>query len=55
MPKVAQLIGTCLDSLDEGDSSSKFRVSTPALLYEVLLQSYQDFDIIITCTIWCCW
>ena len=42
IPKVAPLIGTCLHSLDEGDSPSKFRVSTPALLYKVLPQSYQD-------------
>ena len=42
IPTVAQLIGTCLYSLDEGDSPSKFRVSTPALLYKVLPQSYQD-------------
>ena len=48
IPKVAQLIGTCLHSLDEGDSPSKFRVSTPALLYKALPQSYQDVDIIIT-------
>ena len=26
----------------EGDSPSKFRVSTPALLYKVLPQSYQE-------------
>ena len=42
VPKVAQLIGTCLHSLDEWNSPSKFRVSTPALLYKVLSQSYQD-------------
>ena len=37
------LVGpTCLHSLDEGDSPSKFRVSTLALLYKVLPQSYQD-------------
>ena len=36
------------------DSPSKVRVSTPALLYKVLPQSYQDVDIIITCMIWCC-
>ena len=42
MPKVAQLIGTCLHSLDERDSPSKFRVSTPALMSKVLPQSYQD-------------
>ena len=42
IPKVAQLIGTCLHSLDEGDSPSKLRVSTPALLYKELPQSYQD-------------
>ena len=41
IPKVAQLIGICLHSLDEGDSPSKFRVSTPALLYKVLPQSHQ--------------
>ena len=35
-----------LHSLDERDSPSKFRVSTPALLYNVLPQSYQDVDII---------
>ena len=35
-------------SLDERDSPSKFRVSTPALLYKALPQSYQDVDIIIT-------
>ncbi len=39
-----------LHSLDERDSPSKFRVSTPALLYKALPQSYQDVDIIITCT-----
>ena len=44
-----------LHSLDERDSPSKFRVSTPALLYKALPQSYQDVDIIITCMIWCCW
>ena len=32
IPKVAQLTGTCLHSLDEMDSPSKFRVSTQALL-----------------------
>ena len=42
IPKVAQLIGTCSYSLDEGDSPSKFRASAPALLYKVLPQSYQD-------------
>ena len=42
IPKVAQLIGTCLHSLDEGHSPSKLRVSTPALLYKELPQSYQD-------------
>ena len=31
-----------LSLLDEGDSPSKLRVSTPALLYKVLPQSYQD-------------
>ena len=36
-------------SLDERDSPSKFRVSTPALLYKALPQSYQDVDIMITC------
>ena len=49
--KVAQLIGTCLHSLDEGDSPSKFRVSTPALLYKVLPQSYQDGKYMYDCII----
>ena len=33
-----------LHSLDERDSPSKLRVSTPALLYKALPQSYQDVD-----------
>ena len=52
---VSLLVLAQLHSLDEGDSPSKFRVSTPALLYKVLPQSYQDVDIITTCMIWCCW
>ena len=56
IPKVAQLFGTCLHSLDEGDSPSKFRVSTPALLYKVLPQSYQSDQYMYDCCMsWCCW
>ena len=45
-----------LHSLDEGDSPSKFRVSTPALLYKVLPQSYQDGQYMYDCCrSWCCW
>ena len=56
IPKVAQLIGTCLHSLDEGDSPSKLRVSIPALLYKVLPQSYQDGQYMYDCCMtWCCW
>ena len=35
IPKIVQLIGTCLHRLDERDSPSKFRVSTPALVYKM--------------------
>ena len=50
-PRQNTVIGTCLNSLDEGDSPSKFRVSTPALLYKVLAQSYQDGQYICICMI----
>ena len=52
-PRLLSLLvfGTCLHSLDEGDSPSKFRVSTPALLYKVLPQSYQDGQYNILCMI----
>ena len=56
IPKFAQLIGTCLHNLDEGDGPSKFMVSTPALLYNVLHQSYQDGQYMYDCCMsWCCW
>ena len=50
---VSKLIGTCLHSLDEGDSPSKFRVSTPALLYKVLPLSYQDGQYMYNCCMSC--
>ena len=43
--KVAQLIGTCLHSLDERDIPSKFMVFTPALLYKVLPHAYQNVGV----------
>ena len=48
----SQIIGTCLHSLDKRDSPSKFRVSTPALLYKVLPQSYQDGQYICMIVVW---
>ena len=35
IPKIAQLFGTCLHRLDERDSPSQCRVSTPALVYKM--------------------
>ena len=56
IPKVVQHIGSCLHSLDKEDSPSKFRVSTPVLLYKVLPQSYQDGQYMYDCCMsWCYW